>query len=168
MGLDIQQILTQIISFLILLFIMKRFAWKPILNILQERKQKIKEGLDDIEKSKERLEALRKDYEQRLRSIEEEARHKITLAIGEGKAIAGQIQDDARKKSQELLQKTKENLALEIAKAKVELKDEITHLVMETTEKVIGKALDEERQRELVTEFITQISTDTKMQDERR
>lgn len=157
MNLDIQQILTQIASFLILLFIMKRFAWKPILNILYERRQKIIEGLDEIQKSKDQLETIRKDYETRLHSIEDEARHKITLAIGEGKSIASQIQEDARKKAQELLQKTKENLALEIAKAKVELKDEIARLVIDTTEKVVGKTLDEERQKALVAEFIDQL-----------
>lgn len=158
MNLDIQQILTQIFAFLILLFILKRFAWKPTLTILDQRKERISKGLNDIEQAKTNLEALRRTYEERLSSIEDEARRKIAFAIHEGKSIANQIQEEARQKSQELLQKTKENLSLEVDKARVGLRDEIAKLVIETSEKLIGKTLDNKRQNELVIEFIDELA----------
>lgn len=158
MNLDIQQILSQIVAFLILLAILKLFAWKPILEALDARKQKIAQDLEEIEEAKVHIETLKQDYERNLRSIEEKARHRIVLAIAEGKSIAGQIQEEARQKSHELLQKTKENLALEVAKAKAELKDEIARLVVEASEKLIGKALDDKRQNALVMEFIDELS----------
>lgn len=154
MNLDIQQILTQIVAFLILLVILRRFAWRPILTLLDERRDRIAKGLKDIEESKARLEALKVDYEAKIRAIEDEARQKIASAVREGKEIASQIREESRQKAQELLKRMRENLEIEMIKAKVELKDEIARLVIETAEKVVGKTLSEDRHKELVMEFM--------------
>ena len=137
MNVSIQEILTQAFGFLVLLFILKRLAWKPILELLETRRAKIASGLEEIEHSKQDLANLKVDYDKRLSLIEEEARAKLQEAIQEGKKMAREIQDSARNQAKELLLKTKEDIELEAAKARVTLRKEIVNLAFAATEKLV-------------------------------
>lgn len=154
MNLEIQQILTQIIAFLVMLWIMKKFAWKPLLNLMHERQEKIQEGFDGIEEEKRELQNLINEYNTKLKGIEEQARTKIQEGINEGKRIAQEIQKDSRNQAKALLSRTQLEAETEIAKAKVQLKHELVNMTLAATEKIIHRNLDDEKHRELIKEFV--------------
>jgi len=154
LNLEIQQILTQAIGFLVLLFILKKIAWKPLLSLLDERREKISSEFRNIERTKSELSRLEQDYKARLAEIDAQARQKIQEAIAEGQRIAVEVQEKAREEGKNILNKAKDNIELEIAKARVELRNQVASLAIRAAEKVIKEELTEERHKRLVTEFI--------------
>jgi len=154
LNLEIQQILTQALGFLILLFILKKIAWKPLLSLLDERREKISSEFQTIERTKSELSRLEQDYKARLADIDAQARQRIQEAISEGQRISVEIQEKAREESKNILNKAKENIELEVAKARVELRNQVATLAIKAAEKLIKVELTEERHKRLVTEFI--------------
>ena len=159
MSPDWKLILTQIVGFLILYWILKKYAWKPLLGMLEERRQKISDEFQKIENTQADLAKLKDDFESQIKKIEQIARDKETAAIAEGQRIAQEIQTNAREEAKQIIEKAKQNIDLEIAKAKVELRNQIVGLTIQATEKIIREQLDEEKHREKINSFIDEIGT---------
>lgn len=157
MSLYVTQILTQALGFLIIYLILKRYAWKPLQSFMEERRQKIAKEFEDIEKAKRDVEEVKRAYEQKLATIDDEAKVKIRDAVLEAQKVAGQIHEKARAETKELIQRTKESLELEVAKAKIELRDAIAELAIRATEKLIHERLDDAKHRALVNDFIAKV-----------
>lgn len=157
LDLDIRQILIQIIAFLVMFLVLKRYGWKPLLDALEKRRKKIESEFDSIALGHEQVKKLTSQYEEKLKEIQVEARKKIQEALAEGQKISIAIQEDAQAHAKEILQKTKLEIADEIAKAKKELKNEVVSFVIETTEKILEKTLDEPAQKKLVTDFVEEM-----------
>ena len=153
------QFVTNILAFLLLLVILKKFAWGALLKVIDERRHKIESEFDSIERAKKDLEGLKVKYQEQLATIEEEARVKIQQAIAEGRRIAAEIEEDARSHSRETLEKAKEAVALEVAKARVELKEQVVDLAIQITHKVLQQHLDENTDRRLIEGFIQEINS---------
>ena len=157
MSLSLQEILTQALGFLLLVWFLKRIFWKPVLAMLETRRSGIEKAFRQIEDSKKEIEGLRLDYESRIARIEEEARAKLQGAIDEGRRIAREIQEKAREEAGEALLRSKENLGLEIAKARVELRREIAQLTLLTTEKLLREKMTGEKHQEKILELIEEL-----------
>lgn len=157
MNLSIQEILTQAAGFILLVWILKKIAWKPLLELLEERQKKIAGTLAEIERAKEEVSKLKSDYEAHLSLIEEEARAKLRETIQEGKRVASEIQDAARGHAKDLLEKSKHDIELETEKAKVLLRKDVVGLVLNATEHVIRKKITEKQDEEMVLEFVKEI-----------
>lgn len=158
MSLSLQEILTQIFGFLILVAIMKRLFWKPLLHSLESRRQHIRQELDGIEASKKEMESLKAEYAAHLQKIEEEVRGKIQEAIDQGRRISREIQEKARAEAQATFEKSRENLELEVAKARMALKREIAELAIAVSEKVLQEKMkDPKHQEEKVLQIIEEL-----------
>ena len=157
LELDLQQIVSQAISFIVLLMILRRFAWRPLLTILDERRRHIETTLQDVASKKTELERLQADYAKRLAKIDDEARVKIQQAVLEGKRIAIEVQEDARVQAQAILAKSKETVELELAKAKVTLRDQVADMTVEAVERVLQQKLDAKTDRALVESALDEL-----------
>ena len=153
------QFVVNILSFLLLLAILKKFAWGSLLKLIDERRAKIASEFDSIEKAKQEMAALKAQYQEQLNRIEEEARRKIQESIGEGRRISAEIEEDARTHARETLEKAKEAVALEVAKARAELKEQVVDLAIQVTHKVLQQNLDEETDRRMIESFIKEIGS---------
>ncbi len=153
-GFDLAQAITHLISFLLALWLLKKFAWTPLMNLLDERRNKIKDEFDLIENEKANVARLSDDYESKLKHIDEERRAEIVKAVEEGKKIAAEIKSTAQHEARELADKTKRDLEREVAKAKVQLRDDMVGITLTAAEKVIHEKLDDKKHRELITRFI--------------
>lgn len=156
MDLEIGQILTQILAFLIMLWILKRFAWKPLLGVLEERRQTIKAAFKDVEDRKKDVQDLIGVYNAKIQEVEAQAREKIQKAIQEGRQISQDIQAQAQEQAKAILSKTQFEIEKEIAKAKVELKHRVVDMTIAATQKLIQEHVDEKKQKELINEFVNQ------------
>ena len=159
MSLSLQEILTQALGFLLLVWVMKRIFWKPLLGTLEARRGRIENAFHQIESQKQEVERLRADYNSRIARIEEEARAKLQNAMDEGRKIAREIQEKSREESKALLTRSKEDLALEVAKARIGLRREIANLTLLATEKLIQEQMTDEKHREKILEMIEELGT---------
>ncbi|OGX04794.1 MAG: ATP synthase F0 subunit B [Omnitrophica bacterium RIFCSPLOWO2_12_FULL_50_11] len=157
MNISIPEILTQAVAFTLLVLLLKKFAWGPLLQLLDDRREKIARGLEEIENTKREVENLKADYERRETHIQEEARAKIQAAVDEGKRIAREIQDRARTEARAVLEKAKEDIHLETEKAKAQLRDEIADLTLAATERLINEKMDDKKDKALVLDFISDL-----------
>ena len=157
LQLDLQQIVSQALTFVLLVWVLKRFAWKPILGILDERRARIEEDLRQATQSREEMSRLQQDYAQRLAKIDEEARAKIQESIQDGRRIAAEIQDEARAQAQQLVAKSQETIALELAKAKVSLRNELADLTMDAVERLLKDKVTVASDEKLVASILDEL-----------
>ncbi|PKK82300.1 MAG: ATP synthase F0 subunit B [candidate division Zixibacteria bacterium HGW-Zixibacteria-1] len=157
MSPDIYQILTHMIGFLITVWLLKKFAWKPLLNMMDERRQKIIDEFKKIDDSRAEVENMKNDYEGRLKNIDAERRQKISEAVNEGNKVASEIKVKAQEESRDIVNRTTEQLERDVAKAKVQLKEEMIRITLTAAEKILHEKLDEKKERELIGEFIDNI-----------
>ncbi len=150
LELDVQQIVSQALSFLILVWVLRRFAWRPLLGALDARRQHIEDELKKVADHREELMRTQQGYEARIAKIDEEARGKIQEAIKDGKRIASEIQEEARAQANRIMTKSKETVELELAKAKVTLRDQVAEMTMNAVERIIHQKLDAKSDRQLV------------------
>lgn len=151
------EIIAQIISFLLLVFILRIFVWKRLLNFLDERRQKISDEFKRIENTKLQIEELKSDYQKKLDLIADESRQKIKEAIAQGNILAEQIKKSAHVESQKIIERAKEDIKFELSKAKEELKEKIVNLTMLAVETVIQDKLTEAEDRRVVENFINKV-----------
>lgn len=158
MDLDPKQILVHALGFLILFAILRKFAWGQLLGAMEARSQRIADQFAAIEQGRQELERLKSQYQQRLDKIEEEARAKIQAAVVEGRRVAMEIEEDARSHARATLERSKESIALEVAKARTELKEQMVDLAIQVNHKVLQQHLDEETDHRMIEAFIREIS----------
>jgi len=151
------QFVTNILAFLLLLAILKRFAWGPLLTVIDERRAKIADEFAGIERTKAEMARLKTQYERELTRIEESARRKLAEAVNEGRRVAAEMEEEARAHAQASLVKAKEALQLEVAKAKIELRNQIVGLTLEATEKLLRTRMDATKDRALVEAFLAEL-----------
>lgn len=158
LNLEVNQVIIQIIAFLIMFYVMKRFGWKPLLNVLETRRQTIKAEFEAIDQEKQAAKDLSMQYEEKLKGIHMDARKKIQDAIAEGHEISLKIQQDAQAHAKEIVEQAKVEITQQINEAKVNLKNEIVNLVVLTTEKVLQETLDDAAHQKLIADFVKESS----------
>ena len=154
MDIQWQLLITHVVGFLITLWILKKYAWKPLLGIMEERRNRIKDEFDKIDKEKEDVSRLTAEYQEKLKGIEAERRAKIIEAVNEGKKMAEEIKASAREEGKQIQARARADLERDVAKAKVQLKDEMITITMTAAEKIINEKLDDEKHRQLIGSFI--------------
>ena len=154
MNIEISQIVTQIIAFLIVLWILKKFAWKPLLDLLEERHNKIKDEFEKINAKKKQISELHRMYQDKLKNINVVAERKAQKEVDKARENAKEILEEAHKKSTDIALKAQKASEKEISAARDHLKEEVVNLALAATEAVIGKSLNEKDQRELITQYI--------------
>jgi len=159
MKVELAQILTHIVGFLIAFWILKRYAFKPLLKMLEDRREKIRTDFDEADQAKSAAGKLVTDYEERIRNIEVEARQKIQEAIGEGRRVSAEIKEQAHTEARGIIEKAKGDLVRDIATARVQLKEEIVAMTLAATQKIMRESLDDQRHRKLINDFIDQVET---------
>ncbi len=156
--LSANEIAAQVVSFLLLLFLLRRYMWKPVLKVLDTRRETVASELKRIEDAKQEVSDMKDDYEEKLAHIENTARAKIEEAIQEGRKVADQIRADAEDKSKKIIENANEAIKDELAKAKEELRETAVDLAIGAAEKVIDEKLTSEGDRELVKDFLKNIA----------
>jgi F-type H+-transporting ATPase subunit b len=155
---DIPQVLTQIVGFLILVWGMKKFAWGPVLATLEARRARIAAEFAAAERAQAEAGELKSRYEAELRGIDAQARQRIQEAVAEGQKAAGEIKAHAHQEAHRQLERAQDDIAREREKAKELLKQQVVALSMRTAEKILRTKLDDPGQRKLVGEFVDEVS----------
>lgn len=154
----IGQVLTTLVAFAIFFFVLKKFFWGPMQQTIDARQAKIRGEFDRIESMQKQVDALQADYSKRMADIEAEARQQMQEAIAQGRQIAEQIGAQARTDAEAMQQKNQQMLAIEMDKARAELKQEVVKMTIAATEKIIRQQMNDAKQRELVSSFVEELA----------
>ncbi len=154
---DIQLLGTQVLGFLILVWILSRFAWGPIVAQLEARRQRIAGDFAEADRRQKAADELKAKYEADLRGIEVQARVRLQEAVAEGQKVAGEMREQAQKEAQDRLAKAEDEIMREREKQKELLKEQVVMLSIKTAEKILAAKLDDPAQRQLASKFIDEV-----------
>jgi len=157
-GWNWQLFLSQVVSFCIVAFLLRQFAYKPILAVLEDRRRKIEEGQLNAEKIRKELAEAEKRYQEIVAKANADAQRMIDEARESSSHLAERKQQEAITAAEQILAKAKEAAALEHERQMQTLKRELGRLVVDTTAKVTGKVLTPEDQRRLQEEAARQVA----------
>jgi len=147
-----------VITFLVLLFVLKKIAWKPILTALNEREDAIKESLEKAEKAKEAAQKILEENQASLLKAEEESK-KI---IEQSRLYAQKLKDEMMKESKEQAHKIIEDASSQIEQKKEEafdeLKTKVAEIAIQAAEKILKENLDKDSNKKLVNRYIEDIT----------
>jgi F-type H+-transporting ATPase subunit b len=157
-GVDWPHFLAQVFSFCIVAFLLHRFAYKRVLQMLEERRERIAESLTNADKIKAEL---ARTEAQRLEVLSQ-ANVQATHLIEEARKAAARVQEQETRKAiaaaEQIIIKAREAAAQDHARMLSELKREVGRLVVQTTTAVTGKVLTAEDQQRLAEETARQVS----------
>jgi len=146
------------ITFILLLVILKKVAWKPILTALENREKGIEESLNRAEKAKEEAQKILDENKASLSKAEEESK-KI---IDQSRTYADELKEQMLKQSKEQAQKLIDDAAAEIERKKQsafeELRNQIAEISVNAAEKIMKETIDSEKNKQLVTKYLNEIS----------
>ena len=146
-----------ILTFLLLLFVLAKFAWKPLLKMLNDREELIGSSLQDAEKAKEKLEKLNAEGE----AIINQARSEAQSILSEGKAAAAKLKDEtldvAKEQAKQIASEAEKQINIEKDKAIAEIKSEVVNLSMSIAEKLINKNISPEDNKALIDESLSSV-----------
>jgi F-type H+-transporting ATPase subunit b len=158
-GVSWGKFIAQIILFLIVYWVLKKYAFGPILEVLNERRRRIEEGQHNAEKIKKQLAEAELRYQEVLRKANDEATRLIEEARASSDAHTQKQLQQAIKDAEGIISKAHESITQERHKMVAEVKKEMVDLVVHTTAKVVGKVITPEDQKRLSEETSRQLAS---------
>lgn len=154
-GINVLGLLSQIISFLIVLVILWRWGLPAITRTLDKRQQVIREGVENAERAKRDLDEATARSEQILLEARKQAQETIAQAAKAAEAEANRIREEARAQAEQINRQQIERIQQEAARARAEISRLVVNLSINAASRVIGKSVDSNDNRRLVEEFVT-------------
>lgn len=154
---NMAEFLPACVAFAIILFILAKFVWPQVLQMMDAREQKIKGDLDAAAEAREKAETAETQVTTRLDEAGREAQQIIANAKKEAENERSRIIAEGQKSAQALIAKAHASVADEREKAMIELSGQVVDLAVEIASKVIGEALDENEQRELAERYLLEV-----------
>jgi F-type H+-transporting ATPase subunit b len=158
MELQWKALLTQVIGFLIVLWLLRKYAWDKLLAFIEKRRETIAAEFANIEKTKADAESLRRKYDEELAGIEATRRARIQEAAHEANDIASKIRDEARQEAVDMRVKATQDIGVEMDKANAAFRDRMVDAVLTATEKLIRQRLDDAQHRRLINEYLDEVA----------
>ena len=152
LGVDGPKLIAQLINFAIVLFVLWRFAYKPVFEMLETRRKTIAESMDNAEKIKTELTETQAERDKVLAEANQKAQEMIADAKEAAKQVGEAEGQKAVKQAEEIIRKAREATDADRDQMMSDLRAEIGRLVVETTAKVSGKVLTTEDQQRLIDE----------------
>jgi F-type H+-transporting ATPase subunit b len=160
LGIDPKLIVVNIVGFILLLAILKKFLYGPITQMLENRAEDIRSSYSDAEAEKAKMEELRADYERRLGDIESEARKRMQETVKEAQGIRDQLLNEARENADKIMARAEAEIGREREKVVEALRLEVVDLTIAAAGRLIDKSLDAPGHRKLVDEFIQNVGVE--------
>ena len=157
-GVSWELFISQLVAFILLALLLKKFAYQPVLDVLEQRKQKIAESLDNAEKIKSELAKAEESSKEILDKANAEASKMIQEARDAAAALRESESQKAVAEAKSIIDKAREANDAELARMKAELRGETVRLVAEVTAKVAGKVLTDDDQKRLAEETNSELA----------
>jgi len=158
LGINLPQLIAQIANFFVLLVILRLTLYKPILKMLDDRKQRIAEGLNAAELARAEAASAQANIQAQIEAARREGQELVASAQG----VAGRIQAEAREQStrdrEAALERARTEIQLERDRAIADLRREFAGITVSAAEKVIGQSLDRQAHQRIIDETLAESS----------
>lgn len=158
LGINLPVLVAQTVNFVFLLIVLRLFIYKPVLKMLDERREKIREGLSAAERGREQAAEASREAQAQI----DAARTEGQQIVAQAQAISQRIQEEARQQAQTqteaMLERARNEISLERDTAIAELRREFADLTISAAEKVIGQSLDRNAHQRLINEALAESS----------
>lgn len=155
---DLGLVITTIVTFVLLVLVLKKAAWKPILDGINQREGKIRGDLDRAEKANTDAQALQQKYETQLNEAQRTIQDMVTQAKKDADRARGELLAAAKEESERVLEKGRKDLAGETDKLKNELRKEVAGLSVLIAEKIVNRAIDTKVQEDVLKEALKNVT----------
>ena len=149
-----------LVIFLTVLFVLKKFAWNPLLDFLDEREKDIAESLKMAESAKTDLEKIKEESEKILNEAKKEGKTIVSDSKQKAEESANKILNDAKEKSNEFLDDAKSKIDIEKKRAIKEIKEEVVDLSLELATKVLQRNINDEDNSKFVKSSLEAVKVD--------
>lgn len=156
-GVDPILLVAQIVNFLIILFILKKFLYKPVLELLNKRKTTIKEGLEQADEARLKLEKVVIEEKQILKNAQAQARKIIEDARNAAIDTSLQIQEDSKKQTEKMLSDARDQIAREFKETEKKLAVNVSKVAVSLLQKSLEKFFPSKDQKKITKEALLQI-----------
>jgi F-type H+-transporting ATPase subunit b len=153
-GVDVPKLLFQVINFLLLLYLLNRFLFKPVLKLLDERESRIKKGLEDAEAAARDRELAQAEREAALDEARKEAQAMIARATKIADDSKAEILAEAKAQAEKVTARATEEITAEKDRAMAELRATVADLALEAASRLVRKEMDTPTQRKMVEDFL--------------
>jgi F-type H+-transporting ATPase subunit b len=143
-------IIAQMICFALVFLLLKQFLWRPVFNILEDRRKKIDEQIKGIEATKAEAVRLRVEMEKALANIEETAQKRLREVEALGEQKSREIKEKARHEAERIIDDARSELRFELVRCREMLKGEVVDMVMKVTEQMIQEKLTFDQDKKLI------------------
>jgi F-type H+-transporting ATPase subunit b len=150
-------LIAQIINFFILLFLLTKLAWKPLLAAMAERQARITNNLESAERDRLAAEQMKADYQNQMQQAKNDAQAIVDKAMKLAEDTKTEIIASAREEHARLLAAAQEQIARERQQALEDIRSEVVVLSLAAATKLIGQSVDESVNAKLVDEFIRKL-----------
>lgn len=146
-----------IVSFLILVYVLAKFAWQPLMSMMEKRRQFIEDSLAHAEKERLEAQRIREEYQTEMRNARREAQEVIDKAAKVAEDTSAKIIADARQETEKMKSAAVSEIERERDKAIADVKAEVADLSVAVAEKIIRQKLDLQGQEALIDQFIQEV-----------
>jgi F-type H+-transporting ATPase subunit b len=157
LGISLPLLLAFVINFIILLLLLGKFLYKPVLKMLDERTQKVKESMDWAESIKRDYEQAKVEVQRQIEKGRQEGQALIAQAVQKGENLKEEARKEASGQAKIIVEKARAELEAERDKMVEDLRREFVSLLILASEKVIRQTLDKEKQSRLIEETLEQV-----------
>jgi F-type H+-transporting ATPase subunit b len=157
LGINLGFFISQLVNFTLLVALLTVLLYKPILRMLNERKERIARSLADVDAAREAAARAQQDYDKKMVEAQRTAQEIIAKASQASEEVAAEIRAEAQREAESIRRKAREDAAQERAHLLAEVQNQIAGLSMMATERVLGQAVDANTQRQLVDQFLAEI-----------
>jgi len=162
LGINLPVLLTQVVTFIILLVILRFVAYKPLMRMLDERSQRIKESMEQAEAIKEQSARAEEEVKKQLEVASREGQERIARAVKTGEEVKQKAQAEAKQEAETLVDRARTEIQRERDEAIGEVRREFADLTIMAAGRVIDRSLDKEEHRELIEKVLEEGTTGKK------
>jgi F-type H+-transporting ATPase subunit b len=154
---DVGLMIWTVLAFLVALFILRKYAFPQISAALEKRQHLIEESIETAQRTKDEADEILAEYRERLKEARAQAEEIVARARKNGEAAERHSFEQAKESREELLEQTRRDIESETRRAIQEIRKEVADLTVAATERVTRKTLNEEDQRRLVEEALSEL-----------
>ena len=148
-----------ILTFLVLLVLLAKFAWKPLLALLDRREEMIRQSLDDADKAKQELQRLQQESKEILSKARVEAQSILAKSRSEAEKLKGELRQEAKVQADSILRDAEKQIQVETEKAIAVIKNEVVDLSLLVASKLLRRNLSKEDNQSLIEESLKQVES---------
>jgi F-type H+-transporting ATPase subunit b len=154
---EIGLIFWTLVTFLVLMFVLSKFAWGPIINAMNAREGGIKNDLNHAKNQRDEAQRLLEDHRELLVQARRERAEAVEAGRRDAERLKAEILEEARKQREQLMKQAEGQIEAGLRQARAELKGEAADLAIQAAGRLMGKNLDDQTQRRLVEDYLSEL-----------